>query len=877
MDFEDPAELAAFLDWREKRFAVLGSQVEEKLKDRPPPPNPLNSHSSGHAFTYDGILYYSPNTDRPFVPPSPNGATDYPFNPRHDTIANFSQPRWLTPAWSYFAFIPIVPSFTGPFSPLSDANIALERQEDGRFGLPLSTLQSWCSLEYHLVVVIKFFRNYRTSFLASPPPLPSSFGFTRTFSTRTAASHFIRRSRDWFTMFIGLIAFYFTQLDGPRKWDPGVDGESLPPWFGMFIRGNPNFSQVWLSGLRSYMLNLVLNRSQYAVGALADPWNPKQVVPEVTWLFSLGIPVWYVYDAQYVKYKSSIYMPPSKILDRAAPFIPTQSSTVHSPLYPTINRTPVRRFLVPQSPLASSSHPQTSQQFSSLPTPRSPLVFSPRPQTTHLPSPSPLPTSGEILVDQGHDNFEERRAAHLATKPWEPFFSSRLALYREPRSLKERQRILNRQRNPPTVSAEVYLWDWSDDDPCILVRARVLKQDRVVAIHNPLHRRIYYAPKNVWDVCRYFPVDMSEPCPLDPDCEDEVDSEDEHEISCNADVQSIPDDSEAIQKQVEESMETCIQVSPPEPTIRPIEVEIDLRPSQSGFDSSSEDGTDAPSEESPNILVFLKVFYGFIPPLPWPQPTTIKKDQWAAALKTVGLLSAGIPHPQLGPTIKTFLTDMYEPTKPTLLWDLNPTSQAPLNVATFRSHICDVDGKFVIHPQAYREANNLTWVVALRSLDGAVRAFRVLQSESHSPQSLALKLLDYGIPFYTFHPLSLRHASPLPSVDLTPIRVVDYKFTLEDYVKYIEERARLLSSPRGRAALLYGGLIQRIAREHIGLESAALGPSEVVIKRGQGQVCIINEQLYGDDMLTDNEIGVICGLYHCLTGSDMIFILITVC
>jgi len=64
---------------------------------------------------------------------------------------------------------------------------------------------------------------------------------------------------------------------------------------------------------------------------------------------------------------------------------------------------------------------------------------------------------------------------------------------------------------------------------------------------------------------------------------------------------------------------------------------------------------------------------------------------------------------------------------------------------------------------------------------------------------------------------------------LLPMRLSDYQFGSDDYEAYVRHRAQLLTSPRGRAALLRGGIVARIAREHIAIESALLGPSSAVI------------------------------------------------
>ena len=135
--------------------------------------------------------------------------------------------------------------------------------------------------------------------------------------------------------------------------------------------------------------------------------------------------------------------------------------------------------------------------------------------------------------------------------------------------------------------------------------------------------------------------------------------------------------------------------------------------------------------------------------------------------------------------------------------------------------------------------------------------------------SLGELLVDEGICFHTLQPLP--HLSVKSNISTVRssilIHVKDYKFNISDYHAYVQERARILSSPRGPAALLEGGLIGRIAKEHLGHHSAALGPSSAVTNHCRGLSFTDTAGItYWDDRLTDNEIHLICRMYCCYTG-----------
>ncbi|KAJ7663696.1 hypothetical protein DFH06DRAFT_1128077 [Mycena polygramma] len=76
-------------------------------------------------------------------------------------------------------------------------------------------------------------------------------------------------------------------------------------------------------------------------------------------------------------------------------------------------------------------------------------------------------------------------------------------------------------------------------------------------------------------------------------------------------------------------------------------------------------------------------------------------------------------------------------------------------------------------------------------------------------------------------------------------RPLAYRPDAHDYRSYVAIRDQFLITPRGRAALQYGGIIGRLARAVVSVD---------------------NVFAYWDDCLTEQEIDLICGVYHISTG-----------
>ena len=107
--------------------------------------------------------------------------------------------------------------------------------------------------------------------------------------------------------------------------------------------------------------------------------------------------------------------------------------------------------------------------------------------------------------------FNTTRKAYVKTKPWVPFFEVRAKQNEAQLECETAQQCevrLNHERNPPTVSAEVYEWDWSEEDPLVLVCTCISKKSRGDTLEGYETSQCHYDSfKNVWDVCQWFDLD----------------------------------------------------------------------------------------------------------------------------------------------------------------------------------------------------------------------------------------------------------------------------------------------------------------------------------------------------------------------------------
>lgn len=149
-----------------------------------------------------------------------------------------------------------------------------------------------------------------------------------------------------------------------------------------------------------------------------------------------------------------------------------------------------------------------------------------------------------------------------------------------------------------------------------------------------------------------------------------------------------------------------------------------------------------------------------------------------------------------------------------------------------------------------------------------------IQKSFQRTSSIARYLLACGIQFSTVnvHKPNGMKMTPSPrKTDLLGYRGENHVFTAEDYKMY-ETRCRNLLLERGtRAAVMKGGIIQRLAIEIMGqdISNVLVGPS----KDSEAQGLLLSDkngyQLI-DDVITEGECEILCGVYHVLTGEEQI-------
>ena len=160
---------------------------------------------------------------------------------------------------------------------------------------------------------------------------------------------------------------------------------------------------------------------------------------------------------------------------------------------------------------------------------------------------------------------------------------------------------------------------------------------------------------------------------------------------------------------------------------------------------------------------------------------------------------------------------------------------------------------YLIHPPGH--IHQYPWVIATVHASTVLLIFR---RGWDSMGIIARELTQQGVPFSTVSAIDRRYKAP-PALPIRGLgtRPAQFRPSIIDYNEYVRRREDLLRGPRGRAALMHGGLVARIARDVLDVNIVLDGPSPNSITVGQHGPFFLF-----DDRLTADDLDVICGVYY---------------
>ncbi|KAF8180869.1 hypothetical protein BJ912DRAFT_929191 [Pholiota molesta] len=870
--------------------------------------------SQAGAFVQDGTIFYSPNCSRTVVIP-PHATTQSPFC--HDVLdtKDFKQPVWWTDVYGWQSFIPTSPSYTAsPFEPfcwmlrIIQVNVWKSSQHVKRYQMHDDDIFAWRDREKLLTEAAELIRIW-FKIPGNMPPPPSNFGYAGIHNTRADAVECITVARNWLGVWMGFLSYLIarSKSESPSR-SPAYTklpaNSPIPVWYHR-LQETHHYPAAWLDGL---LLSTVCNFDVKTLRAgVVFAWSiGDKTRPTIQWFLEHNIPLWFVWskDEERLMERDRLYemlRPPNDLIQSAMTKLFNNPST-NIPL----------ASLVIRNYYNLGSNPVTNETVNLLKYKEAPSFVLHYTTKVFLSQDDELARLGADIDSTLTSVLQTKRAQQLAASVadadvptqtmiegdskrgklfdhWREFITIRRKRQEEiinVKTQKEHDRRLARERNPGVRNADMYTWEkiQSSGGKELYMHHRVRKnRNEAVFASYKKHQRLYNALTNEWDLCRDFDMDNGVV---------DSDSEDESEYGAGYSPLPPPEDDVATDFQhlgglnePERNHEAPLPISStprsgPQAAFDARPYSVSQNPSQMEEMDAENDGKEADHIYSNDVIEFLNFGYGYVPLLEARTKPLFPTKEWEQILLALGILP---PFSEVSVDIEdkhaisVFFHAILKKTQlPVAVDDLASLNHAAIrhlfNFAAVHRPTSDL---FIFSEPRSRTCN---WMLGINHPECALYVCRYILSNpnAHTIVTVANRLLQRGIPFRTLiaHSYSARYTSVALPYSPTSFRLINHEFTTQDFETYRLQCQQVLSQPQGRAALLHGGIIWRIAKDFLSVDEVLLGPSiEVITHRvGYSHNSGTDGVRYCDDELTENELATICGTYSLYTATGQISI-----
>ena len=786
----------------------------------------------------------------------------------------FKQPVWWSVFWGWQSFIPLSPSFTSsPFETFCwmphvqavDVFCTLpsgEKQVERKYQMAEDDISNWKHRENLITNAAQIIRlQYKIS--GNTPPLPSSFHYDKPHKSFNVAKRMISVSRDWFVIWMGLLSYIISQTKVQHPHSVAVLPPSPLPFWYEYLREIHKYPDSWLDGLSSSTV-CSFNIKTPRAGVIFQWSNHDSTRPPIDYFLENHVPMYFMWTsteekAISVDYALAYLRPPTDLVQEALTILFSTSSLPLAGLvmqqYCRLGDESVtdETLKILRLEHASSSvfnfialeyvHQTASLRkvaagaSSALKT-----LAASRDRELHAAAESAVAFPFQGMLDRGEDTGK-------LYNHFDDFFTARAKRQAELIQLesnRDRQRRESREQNPGIKNSTMYTWEKtrSSGGQELYMRVRVKKtcNEDVYSEYRP-SQRSFNAFSNEWDFCHEFHFGSDEGYNSDSDSDDYFNSDKECDNIIGDGRDDIDDGSASLTR-------------PSSPQGGPMDTDTD----------------DIPQPSDPqDVLDTAKLVYGYVSPYDHARaPPT--RFSWRALLGYLGFVNnlSELSVSELDErAMILFFDNLSKGSRiPSHLLDLTNgtfTSSSLFDFSTIRRPFADL---FVFYSP---RSTACRWVLGVHSSAAALYVCRYILTNpaAHTLLTVAHRLVERGIPFRTLLPLKCSPRQVSVSQEFTPTshRPVLHKFTVADFEASMLQCQTVLSSPQGRAALLSGGIITRIAKEFISNDRVYEGPSVEVTAHQVGYLVPSEDGIrLCDDNLTEHEIAIICGTYSLYTG-----------
>ncbi|KAF8157403.1 hypothetical protein BJ912DRAFT_867269 [Pholiota molesta] len=432
------------------------------------------------------------------------------------------------------------------------------------------------------------------------------------------------------------------------------------------------------------------------------------------------------------------------------------------------------------------------------------------------------------------------------------------------------QRRRSREQKPPTKNTTMYEWIKhalpGGQDVYVRVRVSKANQSSTYSMYGK-RDRIYNAMSNEWD----FSEEFSRPTPIPGSHDNAHQSDDENDSGGDDDDYFYNNDDYDHRITYHSPQVVSVSQTTSNEHEDSLDQVIDYSPSRIPW--------------SCDVLETMARVYGYVPVLKACDMQRPSAANWQELLAAVGF-GSNLPALAIDEDNQSsmwhFFSSMIANRRPLFdFYDLEEENRAALkSIVDFKEIQRPTQDLFIFSTPPSAACD---WVLGVDNPSAVLYAIRYIlahrtistsaSGSTTTPLTIvgvAAHLLERGIPFRTLLPLRCSSRSSTITKAYTPsiFRDLAHPFDVSDFEEAMLQCKSLLSSPRGRAAILMGGIVGRIAKEYISVDAVLHGPSIEITTHHVGYFgpSASGDRRYCDDELTEHEIAVICGTYTMYTG-----------
>ncbi|KAF6750467.1 hypothetical protein DFP72DRAFT_1072190 [Ephemerocybe angulata] len=851
----------------------------------------------GYLYELDGKTYFSPNCRRLNVkaPPPLVNSNDGAIHGRDYDLAPFLQPSWWTKSHGYLAFVPLRPDLSpSPLHPLLRLpRIMYDRM--GAFVYPERTAwNAWRDLQGKIVHSIHLLL-HRSLAPAVRPAYPCTHVDNTSYKgpgSKAMLREDILSALSWFSIWFGCFAYAVAVSEAMAREATVLGRRILPQWMEVLssdTASQPSSADAspveerFVSDLPNTCL-ACFDPSIERVGTfvtIPDDDEPRSdEMVSIDWLCEFNVPVWYAWGPREVDItKRYPFWQRFGPTSRSVYVTPKSSPQISAPSAERDNvalSTKPRHFDVREEPLPAQRtwepwFKDRSQRHAEILATQTNAQKERRESRLRCP-PTSLKKTKFFVWDKDEDGVFRRRKA-------------------EDDDLCDLFDVDGRYcRTQARYDAVFNEWDLCEffgvpDDQKLTHLAEDDADYLGVSFDNALARlKIYYGiipvpiqpnpTPSPSSPCQDQPIDTDPPSADPPSAEPPSADQDQP-------IDTDPPSADPPSAEPPSASPSAVQTASNPPTFPPGDSQDSTLVASGGSTLAALHHSLDVAQYEPDLFAY--ILYGYTP-LPVATDTSVPSVPMGYAAKALGYHTCqrdrGYWMEPVGQALIRFITALGKGAPPPDLWDLSRYNRMPVvSTPRFKSlrHHTDtvlaqvIDWDNVDGRSTRTVSQNATaywfsidygqrWRLGCTS---AAVALSICRSDANkTPIALAFDLIGQGVRFHTW-----QEVSHVPHITLTSSsRLIKFRkrltvFDATDYDNYTRNCQSLFKTHIGRAALLRGGIIWRLAVSNVSTSDVLAGPSHHALE-GKG---IVRSNGHGgflvDDALSIDEVDAICGHY----------------